>query len=88
MSVTISDNALTQIVVRAAEEVDGARVRKRRGVQPKDGRVTLWLAARYGAVLPGLAHDVQDRVATALREMCELDVRVDVTIEEIDDDES
>lgn len=85
MTVTVSDNALTQIVVRAAEEVDGARVRKRRGVQPKDGRVTLWLAARYGTVLPELAHDVQERVASALRGMCELDVRVDVTIEEIDD---
>jgi uncharacterized alkaline shock family protein YloU len=84
MTVVISDNALTGIVVRAAEEVDGARVRKRRGVQPKDGRVSLWLAARYGVVLPELARDVQERVATALHEMCELDVSVDVTIEEIE----
>ena len=85
MSVAISDNALQQIVVGAAEQVDGVRVRKRRGVQPKDGHVSLWLAARYGVVLPEAARDVQERVAEALHEMCELDVQVDVTIEEIDE---
>jgi len=85
MTVTISDGALAQIVVTAAEQVDGVRVRKRRGVHPKDGRVTLWLAARYGTVLPELAREVQERVAAALREMCELDVGVDVTIEEVDE---
>jgi uncharacterized alkaline shock family protein YloU len=83
MTVTVSDSALTQIVVAAAEHVDGARVRKRRGVQPNDGRVTLWLAARYGVVLPELARDVQREVADALRTMCDLDVAVDVTIEEL-----
>jgi uncharacterized alkaline shock family protein YloU len=84
MSVTITDAALAQIIVGAAEQVDGARVRKRRGVQPQDGRVTLWLAARYGTILPELAREVQERVAEALRQMCGLDVHVDVTIEELD----
>jgi uncharacterized alkaline shock family protein YloU len=84
MSVTITDAALAQIVVGAAEQVEGARVRKRRGVQPQDGRVTLWLAAPYGAILPELAREVQAGVATALHEMCGLDVQVDVTIEELD----
>ena len=81
--ITVSDNALAQIIVTAAEHVDGARVRKRRGVQPHDGRVTLWLAARYGVALPGLAQQVQREVADALRAMCDLDVAVDVTIEEL-----
>ena len=79
--ITVSDNALAQIVVTAAEHVDGARVRKRRGVQPHDGRVTLWLAARYGEILPELAKQVQGEVAGALRTMCDVDVAVDVTIE-------
>jgi uncharacterized alkaline shock family protein YloU len=83
VTVTVTENALAQIVVTAAEQVDGARVRKRRGVQPHDGRVTLWLAARYGTILPELAQDVQRSVAGALRTMCDLDVAVDVTIEEL-----
>ena len=80
---TITDAALAQIVVGAAEQVDGARVRRRRGVEPQDGRVSLSLAARYGTVLPQLARDVQARVADALEEMCDLRVSVDVSIEEL-----
>ena len=44
--VTITDNALTQIVVAAAEQVEGVRVRRRKGVELQDGRVALSLAAR------------------------------------------
>ena len=83
--ITITDAALSQIVVGAAEQVDGVRVRRRRGVEPQDGRVTLSLAARYGTVLPDLARDVQTRVAEALSAMCDLRVSVDVSIEELDE---
>ena len=82
---TITDAALAQIVVGAAEQVDGVRVRRRRGVEPEDGRVSLSLAARYGTVLPELARDVQARVAEALAAMCDLRVSVDVSIEELDE---
>ena len=82
---TITDAALSQIVVGAAEQVEGVRVRRRRGVEPQDGRVTLSLAARYGTVLPDLARDVQTRVADALSTMCDLQVSVDVSIEELDE---
>ena len=82
---TITDAALSQIVVGAAEQVEGVRVRRRRGVEPQDGRVTLSLAARYGTVLPDLARDVQTRVAEALSAMCDLRVSVDVSIEELDE---
>jgi len=82
---TITDAALAQIVVGAAEQVDGVRVRRRRGVEPQDGRVSLSLAARYGTVLPELARDVQARVAEALAAMCDLRVSVDVSIEELDE---
>ena len=83
--ITITDAALSQIVVGAAEQVEGVRVRRRRGVEPQDGRVTLSLAARYGTVLPDLARDVQTRVAEALSTMCDLRVSVDVSIEELDE---
>ena len=89
-AVRITDAALTQIVVRAAESVQGTRVRRPRrhlDVAIEDGRarVELELAARYGAVLPDLARDVQERVADALSTMVDLDVEaVDVSIEELE----
>ena len=89
-SIDVTAGALAQIVQRAVESVDGARVRRpRRGLDLSidDGRarVELELAARYGTVLPDLARDVQERVADALSTMVELDVEaVDVSIEELE----
>ena len=89
--VQVTDSALTQIVVQAAESVQGARVRRPRprrklAVEIGDGRahVELELAVAYGLVLPEVARDVQARVAEALRTMCEVDAAVDVSIEELD----
>ena len=82
--VTITDAALSQIVVSAAEQVEGVRVRRRKGVEPQDGRVSLSLAAQYGTVLPETVRDVQARVADALSTMCELKVAVDVSVDEVD----
>jgi uncharacterized alkaline shock family protein YloU len=88
-SITVPAATLTRIVVRAAERVDGARVRRpRRGVEVDvaDGaaRVSLQLAARYGVVLPELARNVQSEVREALEAMCGVDVRsVDVSVEEL-----
>ena len=84
MSVTISDNALTQIVVGAAEQVHGVRVRRRKGLEPHDGRVSLSLAAHYGTVLPEAAREVQTHVAEALSAMCDLQVAVDVSVDEVE----
>jgi uncharacterized alkaline shock family protein YloU len=89
-SVTISDAALTQIVVQAAESVDGARVRRARRKLPLEldgarATVGLELAVAYGKVLPDVARDVQAEVGSALARMCALDaVTVDVTVEELD----
>jgi uncharacterized alkaline shock family protein YloU len=88
--VRIEGDALAELVIAAAERVDGARARRpRRGVDVSvaDGtvRVELDLAARYGAVLPELARAVQESVTTALRDSAGLTVeRVDVAIEELD----
>ena len=87
--VRVSDSALTQIVVRAAEQAEGVRVRRPRrhlDVEVADGgaRVALELAVAYGSVLPEVARGVQERVAAALGTMCEVTVTgVDVAIEEL-----
>jgi len=89
-SITIAADALAGLVIAAAERVDGARVRRpRRGldVSVEGGavRVTLELAARYGAVLPELARAVQAGVTTALRDGTGLAVgAVDISVEELD----
>jgi uncharacterized alkaline shock family protein YloU len=89
-SVRIEADALSALVVAAAERVSGARVRRpRRGldVVVADGRarVELELAARYGLVLPELAQSVQESVAGALRDAAGLDVdTVDVAVAELD----
>jgi uncharacterized alkaline shock family protein YloU len=88
-TITVPAATLMRIVVRAAEVVDGAHVRRpRRGVDIEvagdSARVSLQLAARYGTALPQLAETVQEQVSAALSQMCGLDIRrVDVAIEEL-----
>ena len=86
-TITVAAGVLETIVRRAAEPVRDARVR-RRGVDidvDGDGaRVSLELAVRHGAVLPDVARDVQERVASQLRAMCGLGAAaVDVAVEEL-----
>ena len=87
-SISVTPGALAAIVRRAAESVDGARIRRRRGLEVRvdDSRahVELELAAEYGLVLPDLAREVQERIASALSSMCGISASVDVTIEELD----
>lgn len=89
-SVTVTAGAIQQIVLTAAEAVDGARVRRPRrhlDIAVADGRVRveLELAIRYGVVVSDAARDVQTRVTDALRTMCGLDVTaVDVAVEELE----
>jgi uncharacterized alkaline shock family protein YloU len=89
-AIRIEGDALAVLVVAAAEHVEGARVRRpRRGldiaVTGGHIRVELELAARYGTVLPGLAHDVQSRITSVLQGSTGLEVdAVDVSIEELD----
>jgi uncharacterized alkaline shock family protein YloU len=89
-TVTITDAALGQIVLQAAEAVEGARVRRAKrhleiAVADGHAHVELELAVAYGRVLPDVARDVQERVGDALRRMCSLQVdAVDVSVEELD----
>jgi uncharacterized alkaline shock family protein YloU len=87
--VRVTDGSLTQIVIRAAEAVDGAHVRRPRRkvtieIEGTHARVDLELAVAYGKVLPEVARDVQHEVASALGRMCGLAVdAVDVSVEEL-----
>jgi uncharacterized alkaline shock family protein YloU len=89
-SVTVSASALNELVLRAAESVGGAEVRRGRrrlDIEVADGhaQVRLELSARYGVVLPTLAREVQDRVADALTAMCGVEVdAVDVSVEAVE----
>jgi uncharacterized alkaline shock family protein YloU len=87
--VRVTDAALTQIVVRAAEQVAGVRVRRPRRhleVEIAEGRarVELELAVVYGKLLHEVAAEVQEHVAQAVGTMCGVDVTaVDVSVEEL-----
>ena len=89
-TITVTDGTLTQIVVQAAESVEGTHVRRARRkltleIEDAQARVELELAVAYGKVLPDVAHEVQAQVSAALARMCGLDVRaVDVTVGEVD----
>lgn len=88
-TISVPPATLSEIVARAAELVDGARVRRPRrsvdvDVDGSGATVSLRLTARYGLVLPELAEAVQREVATALERMCGLEIRqVDVAVEEL-----
>lgn len=88
-TITVTDAALSQLVVQAAEDVEGARVRRPRRhleieIDDEQARVQLELVVPYGAVLPELARAVQERVGTALEAMCAVGVSaVDVLVEEV-----
>jgi uncharacterized alkaline shock family protein YloU len=88
--VRVTDGALTQIVVRAVEGVEGARVRRARrkvAIEIEGGRarVDVELAVEYGKVLPDVAREVQREVADALERMCGVQIdAVDVAVEELD----
>jgi uncharacterized alkaline shock family protein YloU len=81
---------LAALVATAAEQVEGARVRRpRRGldvsIEAGTARIELELAAPHGAVLTELARAVQAAVADAVVRATGLEVAaVDVSIEELD----
>jgi uncharacterized alkaline shock family protein YloU len=82
-TITIAADVLDRIVRRAAEEVDGVKVR-RRGLDVKEGHITLPVTMPYGEVLPTAGEQVQARVAESLRSSCGLDpAAVDVSIDEL-----
>ena len=89
-TLTVSTGAVAQIVSRAAESVDGVRVRRRRrlDVSLEDGaaRVALSLSLAYGLVVPEAAREVQEHVADVLGTMCGCPIAaVDIAVEGLDE---
>lgn len=87
--VVVTGTALSAHVVRAAETVDGVRVRRpRRGLNVAivdDGvHVDVRLNVVAGAQLPAVGDGVQQAIAAALGRATGRAVTVDVVIEEID----
>jgi uncharacterized alkaline shock family protein YloU len=88
-SITVAPAALERVVVRAAESVEGARVRRpKRSVDVVHGAgratVSFELAVGRDVPVPGLARAVQARVAEAVASTSGLEVEsVHVTVTEI-----
>lgn len=91
---SISAEVLSRYAADAALGVDGVRglveraLPYRRGVKldEDDGRVTveLRLAVEWGAVIPTVGRDVQQRVREYLKRMADVDAeRVDVFVDEV-----
>ena len=87
--IAVSPAALNRVVTRAAEEVDGVRVRRNRRsprVEVSGGRarVSVGLAVRRGTIVPTAAQAVQERVSEAVGSILEVCVEaVDVEVGEI-----
>jgi uncharacterized alkaline shock family protein YloU len=87
--VKVTDSAVTQIVIRAVEGADGARVRRPKRhldveIDGGSASVELELTVDYGKVLPDVVRDVQERVAAAVGTMCGVTVTaVHVSVEEL-----
>lgn len=88
-SITLASSALAHLVARAAQSVEGARVRRpRRSVEVEHDRgrasVSLELAVPFGEPIPDVARAVQERVAAAVAATSGLEVeRVDVTVGDV-----
>jgi uncharacterized alkaline shock family protein YloU len=82
-TVTVPDSALVQIAVRAAESVEGIRVRRKRSVDAEGRIARLEVSVHGNEPLTGAGEAVQLAVSRALATMCGIDVAVDVAIEEL-----
>ncbi len=91
---SISTDILARYAADAAREVEGVRglaessIPGRRGVRVATGEgsvhVELHLAVAWGASLPRLGREVQERVGDYLRRMADVEVTVvDVLVDEI-----
>jgi len=82
-TVTVPEAVLVGIAVRAAEGVDGIKVRRRRTVDTDARVVRISVSARRGEPLVELATRAQNAVAEALEATCGIEARVDVTVGEL-----
>jgi uncharacterized alkaline shock family protein YloU len=81
--VSVPDAVVVGIAVRAAEAVDGIRVRRRRTIDLDARVVRLSVAAERGEPLLELAERAQERVAATLKAMCGIETTVDIRVREL-----
>jgi hypothetical protein len=82
-TVTVPEALLVGIAVRAAESVEGIKVRRRRTVDTEARVVRLSVSAPRGEPLVELAARAQDAVVDALEAACGFETTVDVTVGEL-----
>ncbi len=82
-TVSVPEAVLVGIAVRAAEDIDGIRVRRRRTIDLDTGVVRLSVSAERGEPLLGLAERAQERVAATLKAMCGIDTTVEIRVGEL-----
>jgi uncharacterized alkaline shock family protein YloU len=91
---TISSDILASYAADAAREVDGVRglvestLHRHKGVRVLENngqvRLELHLAIEWGASIPAVGRDVQQRVAEYLERMASIEIEaVDVVVDEI-----
>jgi len=83
-TITVPGSVLVGIAVRAAEQVDGIKVRRRRTVDVENRSVRLSVAARRGLPLLELARETQAEVIAAFEASCGIEPTVDVSIGELE----
>jgi uncharacterized alkaline shock family protein YloU len=83
-TVTVPDGVLAGIAARAADSVEGIRVRRRRTIDPEPSSVRLSVAVRRGEPLLELAERAQAEAAAALRTMCGLEATVEIVVGELE----
>jgi uncharacterized alkaline shock family protein YloU len=85
-TLVVSSSVVAHIVATAAESVEGVHVHKPRrrievAVEGESAQVALTLSLAYGRAIPEAAHEVQERVADAVRTMLGVEPRaVDVSV--------
>jgi uncharacterized alkaline shock family protein YloU len=83
-TITVPEGVLVGIAVRAAEGVEGVRVRRRRTVDVEARVVRLAVATRRGEPVVELAEQAQEAIASALKTMCGIDAKVDIAVSELE----
>jgi uncharacterized alkaline shock family protein YloU len=82
-TVSVPEAVLVGIAVRAAEGIEGIRVRRRRTIDLGTGIVRLSVSAERGEPLLGLAERAQEEVAATLKTMCGIDTTVEIRVGEL-----
>ena len=82
-TITVPDSVLLEIATRAAEGVEGVRVRRKQSVDAESRVVRLELSAARGEPLATQGERVQETVAAALHATCAFKVKVELAFEEL-----